>query len=783
MNQFRKLLGGAWSILVVCTLAFTMGGCEGDDGAQGPAGPQGPAGDTGAPGATGPAGADATVIPLESCGVCHDAGQFASAAVAHELDPIEAVSDIVFGTANAGADLTVAFHVDFDVDGTLVPATGYDEVQRAYFNDGTFRTDLRARDPDTLDTIDLTADQVLLANLGEGNYLLTVFGYGAEFANDNRWLFRVQDSTERQTRVYFYADTGAGVTDPVAVTAEDCAACHGPEGIPVHGSAFIASDGGEVCLACHGVQRETVEEIDGVDQLVIVDTPRLGIVTHGYHSGLDDPITYPTYMANCSVCHDKESGFLAAVNQMPVYYDGCISCHGSMDSWPFEGTPLDFHLLYTSSTNCQNCHSEGEGPRVLVTEFHNGWETPRHGFIVDGEDVSITEGALFDWRITGVEVVDEGANLAITWVADYGEAGVNPCNDTVAAGAPVFFLGPNLEEMTMYRNYAQGDDFMLGPGSTPGAPSSVDLDATNTVCEGNVATTTLPVDDDVVAVKARVALGGKPLVLAPEGLTTPAIIEARVPTPTYDFLVADGAAAPARRAVVDTNKCLGCHVGSLYQHGGDRVDNVDMCLMCHNVASNDQNRRESMGIFDGSNAYDGQVGETFGMKTMLHRVHSANYEFPNDRYNDPYLVYRSRGVYAFAEEGDFPPDWNTGEACVDAYGRDGTIVAGADPTLAASCQVHFFEAPTFPRSVYECAACHAATFDKLIPDQTIAMATTVDAGAAPWNNYLDDVLQGPATSACVSCHAWYGAKGHAYQNGWVPQAFPMGRQTIIDAGN
>ena len=47
MNQFRKLFSGAWSILVVCTLAFAMGGCEGDDGAQGPAGPQGPVGDTG----------------------------------------------------------------------------------------------------------------------------------------------------------------------------------------------------------------------------------------------------------------------------------------------------------------------------------------------------------------------------------------------------------------------------------------------------------------------------------------------------------------------------------------------------------------------------------------------------------------------------------------------------------------------------------------------------------------------------------------------------------------
>ena len=38
MNQFHKPFRWAWSILVVCTLAFAMGGCEGDDGDTGPAG-------------------------------------------------------------------------------------------------------------------------------------------------------------------------------------------------------------------------------------------------------------------------------------------------------------------------------------------------------------------------------------------------------------------------------------------------------------------------------------------------------------------------------------------------------------------------------------------------------------------------------------------------------------------------------------------------------------------------------------------------------------------------
>ena len=80
MNQFHKLFRWAWSVIVVCALAFAMGGCDGDDGAQGPAGPTGA---TGPQGPEGPQGPGAAIVPLESCGVCHDDGSFASAPTAH----------------------------------------------------------------------------------------------------------------------------------------------------------------------------------------------------------------------------------------------------------------------------------------------------------------------------------------------------------------------------------------------------------------------------------------------------------------------------------------------------------------------------------------------------------------------------------------------------------------------------------------------------------------------------------------------------------------------------
>jgi cytochrome c553 len=80
-----------------------------------------------------------------------------------------------------------------------------------------------------------------------------------------------------------------------------------------------------------------------------------------------------------------------------------------------------------------------------------------------------------------------------------------------------------------------------------------------------------------------------------------------------------------------------------------------------------------------------------------------------------------------------------------------------------------------------------AGFDT-IPDQAKAVATTIDAGKADsgtgtgtvWKNQLDDTLQGASAAACTSCHATTDVRGHAYQNGWVPQTFEKGRQTILD---
>jgi OmcA/MtrC family decaheme c-type cytochrome len=326
----------------------------------------------------------------------------------------------------------------------------------------------------------------------------------------------------------------------------------------------------------------------------------------------------------------------------------------------------------------------------------------------------------------------------------------------------------------MLRSYAIGDDFVVGTANAPGQPGSVNVTTSNTSCAGNVATTTIAADT-VNATKGIIALQGKPWVVAVDPADADGVMQVRAKTPTYEYVVDTGAKATARRDIADTSACLKCHVGSMYQHGGNRVDNVSMCILCHNSASSDQNNRTLMKV-DATEAYDGNVGQTYELKTMLHAIHAAGGDGQKG-----YVVYRTRGIYAFTPEGVLPPNWPTGPTeCTSGQGP-GHFVFGSDQAVSQSCQVHNLHHPTYPRAVSECAACHTSASFAYMPDQTKAVATTLDAGSTDWRNLDDDVLQGATSAACTSCHQSSAASGHDNQNGWVPSVFENGRQTIIDA--
>ena len=155
----------------------------------------------------------------------------------------------------------------------------------------------------------------------------------------------------------------------------------------------------------------------------------------------------------------------------------------------------------------------------------------------------------------------------------------------------------------------------------------------------------------------------------------------------------------------------------------------------------------------------------------------------------PLVYYRTNGVYFFGSKEALAKVTNwPGTGCQPVAGS--TAPAGTDcapSTTGGAMKNHNFIEVHYPRALNDCAACHVNGTENAVPNGAMAVGVTLDPGAAPWGNQLDDVLLGPSTAACMSCHqsgnsvTQFGLLTHAYGQSWVPVVFPDGRQTLIDA--
>jgi OmcA/MtrC family decaheme c-type cytochrome len=837
----------AAAIAIVLTACTGDTGPAGSQGAIGPSGPQGPSGPSGPSGPQGPAGPIGVAV-VESCAGCHDAGLPGK----HALAERDAVEVRLQHWSATGAPVLVG--------GVQLPAVSVDaatNVVTVRFNvrvSGAPRydfllkaQDLLAHNEDAFWVFDpalqagvrtkITSANWSFVHGGNGNYTATIAAaaFTAPVAADTGFMLSIANASgSTATAVAF---NGTRPNDVVGDAA--CINCHGNHVWRGFAHDVTNPQGMGPCQICHARVGATEKRLTGADSTALPPvlaapgtdgTGLMGIV-HGIHNSHNMPdqtytwvwtnqtsvrdfsVGFPGYMNNCSTCHDT-SARLAAVNAAPFSYALCISCHDTFAAFPNAPTTGTFnHLAFAPGQTCSPCHDG-----TAVSAMHNGQRTLRAGLIWDGADQSVVLGKTIDMQITGVTV--SGTNLVVTWTATKDGTAVDPCNADGLAG-PVFHAaaavaatGQVAGGFSILKAYAQGNDW-VNAGQTgnvsPGQPTTVNLTTTNTTCAANVATSTVTGDAYATVTKGLVTIQGKPQLRSP-GTGTNQVIQVRAKSPTREFLLAGGAAPAAgdqRRAIVDTAKCLACHLGSLYQHGGNRVDNVDLCVTCHNPASNEQNVRVGFGV-DASEAYDGKPGETIDMRTMVHAIHSAGES------GKAYFVYRTRGIYFFGsqsalDEAIASRNWPTtgGITCTGAEGPVtyykvfGSIASGnvpaPDPVTGAclttglvpstdgTWQIHNVALIHYPQALNRCGACHADGWTPKAVDGSKGVAVTVDAGAAPWGNQLDDVLMGPTAASCMTCHqsgdptTQFYLRTHAYGGGWVPTTFESGRQTLLDA--
>jgi OmcA/MtrC family decaheme c-type cytochrome len=776
--------------------SLALAGCSGDDGdmglpgSAGQDGINGTNGSDGQPGQDGDDGAAGVDGAAGKDGIDGISGQDGATKLlnAHAVSEQVKVSNVV--ATPGAANVVITFNVKVDganTDKFVVKSGAYRYAYVAAREAATVKN--------AFERFSIAAADYTVVSNGAGNYTVTV--NGAPPAGNTTYMINLYNAasgtvpTQRQM-----ATAVANLNAPARSLTSDqaCVNCHGDYIFRAGSHHGANPPGPSACVVCHTRYNSSSRGIGG---------DRLTAYVHGIHNSHNMPgegydrtfpvpnpkvndfeVTYPTYMQNCSVCHDTPET-LAAVNNAPVSYSLCMSCHDSWEGFSFSSATAApfkaYHLAFTPTQDCTGCHKAPIPSKVA--DFHNNRATERAGVIFNGVDTSVVEGAKVDVEITGITRSDN--NLLVNWTAKFNGNVVDPCNAVATTTAPTFHAaaanattGQVAGGFSILRAYAEGDDFSNpGIGTAPGQPVSTNLTTSNTACVSNVATSTIALSAEEQAMtRGRVAIQGKAqldLSASYPGIDSNAtatgaqpVDQVRSKSPTREFMVSDGnLPTTLRRQIVDTMSCLKCHVGSLYQHGGNRVDNVDLCVMCHNEASSEKNVRTNDGV-DATEAYDGKTGQTYGFKSLLHAVHSAGVN------GAVTMVYRTNGVYVWAGHDTVIPNWP---------GTGSQVVYGSNNVT----RTHNLHSPTYPQTLKNCQACHKPGTEEL-PDQSKAVATTLDAGVAPWANQLDDTLQGPAMAACMSCHSsnelpiQAGLQAHAKQFGWAPTTSTNGRADFLN---
>jgi OmcA/MtrC family decaheme c-type cytochrome len=169
--------------------------------------------------------------------------------------------------------------------------------------------------------------------------------------------------------------------------------------------------------------------------------------------------------------------------------------------------------------------------------------------------------------------------------------------------------------------------------------------------------------------------------------------------------------ARQRRVSVDTEKCNACH-SRLTLHGGNRTNDVQQCIICHNPNSTDRDQHSTT-------AGDGLTEQSVHFKVMIHKIHTG----------------ASLDVSAKDASGN----------------RVGYYVANDD-----------FSKVKYPRDRRDCLACHVDSADLGLPLPAGLLGTTTATGEDKNNAAKDDNSRMPPIAAtCLSCHDTGFAANHA----------------------
>ncbi|MBW6504300.1 OmcA/MtrC family decaheme c-type cytochrome [bacterium] len=531
------------------------------------------------------------------------------------------------------------------------------------------------------------------------------------------------------------AAPGAGFPVKNDVSTQACNTCHDP--LVMHSAGRREY---KACQVCHNAKLETLETLKRDGSIVPNDNLNLVNLIHKYHNsaggdrftGVQDigafappePIGFPQAINNCRTCHQ---GPAAADNTYDNFMNrpsrvACGSCHFQVDfvTGGTAGTP-SFHQggPRADDSGCVGCHSD---TAIL------GYHAAKEGAPTTPNNPTIAAG-LKDVRYSITSATVDNTNAATVKFAILIDGGLANLGDNVITRPTDFSGGPSfLLAYTLPQDGVNAPADYNNLGRTAGQPRSVSIVGLPIVASDN-ASYTVKVDDAFPA-------GAKMRAVALQGYftQTAAIGTDNVArhTPSVQVAVTGDA---VRRTVVKSGYnattgapegCLECH--EVFEgHGGNRVNNVQVCVMCHNpnLTTSGRTLPDNAALPAALVAAYGsdplQYPEvTNNFKSMIHGIHSSEMRV------NPFIDIRN--------------------------------------ALPRAISFFDFSEVTYPGDVSHCTKCHVGTTyqDVLVPNALlttekittgVAGETLADIKAARASvPNSTDLVDSPTASACGYCH-------------------------------
>ncbi len=547
----------------------------------------------------------------------------------------------------------------------------------------------------------------------------------------------------------FVPSTGAtsDFDDNAIVDDATCETCH--QTISFHGGARTEV---QYCVMCHNPSSIDPSSGNSLDFKILIHKIHMGVhlpsvlgtglsaamnyYIFGYGNSINDysSIVFPTDTTNgpdtCVTCHnqsDPNTPDTVDWQNVPSI-EACGSCHDNVN-FTTGANHSAAQLGDLTDADCASCHGPDATASVADGNTQVSLQVASvHTNLVERNKV-LAYSAQFAYNIESINL--SGAQPTVTFsVTDPTTPGhvwniltdepftyCTPSATTSMAAVPSW-------PTTDYTN-ASPTGFASAEAQPPSTTLTCGQDANGTPVQNSDGsfTATLVALPGSLTGSLGLSVQGFPAHDFNDGQGPQELI---VPSAVAYAPITDSTAV-ARRTVVDVAKCDNCHQ-VLVAHGNHRVDDVQVCVQCHNPDATDLVARQAEGV-TAANAPDGANEQPLDFKYMIHALHDGNVRAAAGA---PYVVYNTHLPSPYYD------DW--------------------------------IDITPFPGALNNCLGCHeAGTYYPQDPSTSTSLATTIASldptTNKPFTTPAGETAITPDTAVCSSCHVTATEKLHMEQNG------------------